>query len=332
VPGQNPYLLILPFLLMGLAVFAILLTAVFLLLWPYRRDPTLPDSSSLEPDDPLNNLSPAEAGCLAAPGCRVRWSQALGCLLDLSASGFVTVQAYDRKSSQGTGPDFQVSLVQTPAGRQPFKRALLEVLFLGEAGAQEGVSLEQVASRFAARSRRFEEPLLQALRRKALIDPDREQTFKYLHRLAYSAALLGVFGLAAGLWLASVTGWWASLLIAVGFLAGGLVAYLQAGSFTICSRLGSQSAERWSGYVAALTQAGLPQALEEAQESRQLAYLAAFDQLGTWMGQLQPDSLPTPPAWFQTSLAEEQARRSFIKFLAAATELSGERPGIQRES
>jgi Predicted membrane protein (DUF2207) C-terminal domain len=327
---QNPYILILPFLFMGLVIFAIQLTAIYILLRPFRRDPVDPTPSSPLSGEPPAGISPAEAGCLAVPGCRVGWSQALGCLFDLAADGRISIQQIHPRKSQDQPPGFRLHLAGTLADLRAFERGLLEALFLVEAGLEQEVTLEEAAGRFAARAGRFKRPLLAALRNKDLIDPARENALNYLRLTVRFASLAGAAGLVIGIWFALTGGWWAVWLVPAGFLAGALVTSLQASSFSICTDRGRESAGRWLVYTSSLAQAGLPACLESAQENQQLAYLAALGRLRVWMGQVAPGTLASPPGWFQTVPEEERLGQVFMDFLAAASELSGE-PGSNQE-
>lgn len=320
---NNPYLTILPFLLVGLALFAVQLAAIYMLLRPFRGDSTGLGIDVPDPEEFLRSLPPAEAGSLAAPGCRPRWSQAFGCLLSMAAAGIVSVELLPPDMRVDRNRVYLLRLSGGTGDRQSYEQGLLEALFLGNEGMDDSVPFAIAASRFPYRSARFTRPLLAVLSRKQLIDPRRENARQYLHLMTAVAGIAGLVASGVALWLAFGTGLWPILLVPSGFLAGALVAAWQAGSLPVSTQAGSMLAEHWLAAAASLAQAGLPDELESPQAGEQLAYLAALGQLRVWLDQLRPGALHSLPAWFH---ARRDAGGSFgdlLEFLAAACEMDG---------
>ena len=308
-------------------VFAIQVAAIHLLFLPYRRDRDETVAASPPGADPPGDLSPAEAGFLLAAGSRVDWNQALGCLFDLAERGVVSVEQVSRGKNARIGQEFVLKLESRSVNLQPFEQGLLEVLFLGEAGLEEVVLLNEVGSRYAARRRRFEGPLLQALRAGGLLDAGREYARRFVRLLGWFAALAGALSLAIGLWATLTRGWWPFLLISAGFLAGALVAFLQAGSFSFCTDQGQAAAVTWRVYARSITypSPGASLAGEASRNDPILAYAAAFGLIHEWIRWMKKKISAPLPGWFQVDPfgSEGAGLVSFLAFLESAAALSG---------
>ena len=109
------------------------LLATFRAARPYSR--SIPKATTYLYKPPLE-LSPAMAGYLADKS--VSWPHALATLLDLAARGLIEIEQ-TREKSTFRSPEFDVTLLERPAGLKPHEQALLDLLFTDKKGVQHDV-------------------------------------------------------------------------------------------------------------------------------------------------------------------------------------------------
>jgi hypothetical protein len=268
--------------------------------------------TSLIPPEPL---PPAVAGALASNG-QPQLQHAMAAIFALADRGIVTI----REEPKRTLGQRHFLIQRTRAGDHlsPHEEAVLDVIFAKASGAEASVTIAKARSYLTRHWSRVSKAILAELAVGGLTDEGR-----IAHRRRYMLTgtilmMMALVASAAGILLVREFGGW-PFLVPVGFVLGGLAAFIFMSAQTPLSNDGVRRADHWHAYKRHLKD---PQGIETRwgssgpAEARILPYAVALGLASAW-ARFMKKGRARAPSWFHAA-SQPDAGPAFSVFIATS--------------
>lgn len=294
--------------------------ATFVAAWSRPTTIARPRSAS-RGGPPDEHLPVAIAARLGSRGGTM--AQAMATLTDLAARGVVRIEERPR-ATKFFGRSFALQLVQEPAGLLPHEAMLLDLAFGSGANRKAEVTLQQLQRLLANKGRRFSAAIVEAMRRRGLIDADRQAARRTLIGAAIGIACLGVVAIAFAVGLARTFGGWSAVVpAAVGVVA--LATAIAASTFDVLTREGRQQAADWRAWLTALATAAKDKTSMSPTAVEWLPFAVAAGAAHAWAKKAAASGASVP-SWFRAAATADDGA-AFVALMAAEGSSSGVNAG-----
>ncbi len=301
------------------------LLAFFRAARPYSR--STPKATAYLYKPPLE-LSPAMAGYLADRA--VGWSHALATLFDLAARGLIEIEQ-TREKSTFRSPEFDVILLERPAGLKPHEQALLDLLFTDKKDVEHDVISMSEISKLVTSSRwkQFTDALKDEADLEGLNDNGAKARRKQM-MIAGAVVLLLVVPLffVAFLLRATFGTWPLVAVVAVGIV--GFVGLLTGAMLSPLSKKGYQYAAAFEPFRQLLKDVakGKTTLPDLTYYEAYLPYATAYGIAEPWVKEQAKSDYQQLPAYFRASTEGADAGMvAYVAVISAASQSGGSASG-----
>jgi len=264
---------------------------------------------------PPEQLPPAVAGALASNG-QPQLQHAMAAIFALADRGIVTIREEPKRA---LGQRHFV-IQRTRAGERlsRHEEAVLDVIFARASGADASVTIAKARAYLTRHWSRVSTSILAELADGGLTD-----TGRIAHRRRYMLTgtvlmMMALVASAAGILLVREFGGW-PFLVPVGFVLGGLAAFMFMSAQTPLSNDGVRRADHWHAYKQHLKD---PQGIEARwgssgpAEARILPYAVALGLASAW-ARFMKKGRAQAPSWFHAA-SQRDAGPAFSVFIATS--------------
>lgn len=307
--------LFLPSLLTGLGVLIIGILKLLSLLKDESSSPYHSQYAKEQTASP-NDLPPAVAGALTAPGMEPNWNQAVATIFDLAQRGVLRITV-DSKKKMGARR-YQIEWVDSSVKVESYEQGLLDMLFMEKKGYKESLTIAEIGKAYYSRFKLFKDSLKQALAEYGYYD-ERKQSIK---RRLISYGVIGIFlsltGVVIGLVFGLPSGDWPVVFTAAGVFILSIISVIMGATYSPLSEKGRSEAQKWESFSDYLTSLIKSKGQDPPSDYFEdyLVYAATFGLAVKWIKRFKNLGVAQIPEWYQSlALSDLESTHSFVAMI-----------------
>ncbi len=261
-----------------------------------------PFTVSEEQSSPPNDLAPALAGTLIAPGMEANWNHAVATIFHLADRGALELVAPEKKSWDGG--TYRIVQLESQEELTTWEEKFLQVLFTYKGERFESISFRQIKSGYYKKIKAWKELIKEELTRLGYFDK-KSESFRGRFILGGILALfLSIVGLPICL-ITQADHNWPLVFIPLAFLFLSLVAIIAGATFSPFTEEGTLAAKEWQSFAKHLRTLLKRKNRELVGDyfANYLPYAAAFGSVVGWLNAAKKVDEVKIPAWYK-SLAQ----------------------------